>query len=63
MNTVIVIWNLLCLRHCEERSDKAIQTAAAEQSGLLRFARNDDQIDGHDNNTLPDDNASAIIEA
>jgi len=28
-------------RHCEERSDEAIQLAATE-SGLPRFARNDD---------------------
>ena len=27
-------------RHCEERSDEAIQQAGV-QSGLLRFARND----------------------
>src|SRR5262249_21185787 len=30
------------LRHCEERSDEAIQTCCAgATSGLLRFARND----------------------
>ena len=31
------------LRHCEERSDAAIQ-CGAHLSGLLRYARNDDQI-------------------
>jgi hypothetical protein len=32
-----------CLRrHCEERSDEAIQLfVAAKEAGLLRFARND----------------------
>jgi hypothetical protein len=29
-------------RHCEERRDEAIQTASSEDSGLLRFARNDE---------------------
>jgi hypothetical protein len=31
-----------CLtRHCEERSDEAIQRVSEGRSGLLRFARND----------------------
>ena len=30
------------LRHCEERSDKAIQSAARNGSGLLRYTRNDE---------------------
>jgi hypothetical protein len=29
-------------RHCEERSDEAIQFFRVRDSGLLRFARNDD---------------------
>ncbi|RDJ21951.1 hypothetical protein DWF00_26865 [Bosea caraganae] len=29
------------LRHCEERSDEAIQGPSSETSGLLRCARND----------------------
>ncbi|MGZ8329201.1 MAG: hypothetical protein ACXWUV_17020, partial [Allosphingosinicella sp.] len=29
-------------RHCEERSDEAIQFRLRGRSGLLRFARNDD---------------------
>jgi hypothetical protein len=28
-------------RHCEERSDEAIQLSAVPHYGLLRFARND----------------------
>ncbi len=32
-----------CLRHCEERSDAAIQ-CGTRRSGLLRYARNDDQV-------------------
>src|SRR5258707_11872996 len=28
-------------RHCEERSDEAIQLSIARRHGLLRFARND----------------------
>ena len=32
---------LWCRRHCEERSDAAIQRSV-NRSGLLRFARNDD---------------------
>jgi hypothetical protein len=31
-------------RHCEERSDEAIQSFFALQYGLLRFARNDDLL-------------------
>ena len=30
------------LRHCEERSDEAIQSVARNGSGLLRYARNDE---------------------
>jgi hypothetical protein len=30
-------------RHCEERSDEAIQGGSATRSGLLRYARNDDE--------------------
>jgi hypothetical protein len=33
-----------CARHCEERSDEAIQTFFAPHYGLLRFARNDDLL-------------------
>jgi hypothetical protein len=34
-------------RHCEERSDVAIQEQELKQStGLLRFARNDGPFDG-----------------
>ncbi len=29
-------------RHCEERSDEAIQGVASNRSGLLRYARNDE---------------------
>src|SRR5215218_8135925 len=29
------------VRHCEERSDEAIQNFVRSQDGLLRFARND----------------------
>src|SRR3954466_2725862 len=29
------------LRHCEERSDEAIQSFLGDDTGLLRFARND----------------------
>jgi len=30
-------------RHCEERSDEAIQTGSASETGLLRSARNDEE--------------------
>jgi hypothetical protein len=30
-------------RHCEERSDEAIQLCLAKEAGLLRFARNDEK--------------------
>jgi hypothetical protein len=30
-------------RHCEERSDEAIQKPSEGRTGLLRFARNDDK--------------------
>ena len=33
----------LAIRHCEERSDEAIQSFLVV-SGLLRFARNDDEM-------------------
>jgi len=32
-------------RHCEERSDAAIQLFLAARTGLLRFARNDGLAD------------------
>src|SRR5579884_3089337 len=32
---------LMSRRHCEERSDEAIQFWSAGKAGLLRFARND----------------------
>jgi hypothetical protein len=32
------------IRHCEERSDEAIQSVST--TGLLRFARNDDETTG-----------------
>jgi predicted enzyme related to lactoylglutathione lyase len=31
-------------RHCEERSDEAIQSGLSQQTGLLRFARNDERL-------------------
>src|SRR3546814_13415688 len=31
------------LRHCEERSDAAIQSVARHRPGLLRYARNDER--------------------
>ena len=34
--------NEFLFRHCEERSDKAIQSLVAQKTGLLRFARNDE---------------------
>jgi hypothetical protein len=45
VNRNIFMWQTRCdkfrlNRHCEERSDEAIQTAECE-AGLLRFARND----------------------
>jgi hypothetical protein len=52
-----------CSRHCESEATKQSILPPRKHSGLLRFARNDDQIDSHDNNALPDNNASAIIEA
>jgi hypothetical protein len=33
----------LSIRHCEERSDEAIQGAILGASGLLRFARDDEE--------------------
>ena len=33
--------NEFLFRHCEERSDEAIQSLVAQKTGLLRFARND----------------------
>ncbi|RQH04835.1 hypothetical protein EHH60_33525 [Bradyrhizobium sp. RP6] len=35
----------LSCRHCEERSDEAIQNLSGERTGLLRCARNDG-VDG-----------------
>jgi Fe-S cluster assembly ATP-binding protein len=35
---------LTLLRHCEERSDEAIQTGSASETGLLRSARNDEEM-------------------
>src|SRR3954471_3251434 len=40
-NTSFIVLFLLCC-HCEERGDEAIQSVL-RASGLLRFARNDDQ--------------------
>ena len=34
--------NGFLFRHCEERSDEAIQSLVAQKTGLLRFARNDE---------------------
>jgi hypothetical protein len=36
--------HLSLIRHCEERSDAAIQSAGARAAGLLRFARNDESV-------------------
>jgi len=36
----MAIFNLN-IRHCEERSDEAIQASDGRLRGLLRFARND----------------------
>jgi hypothetical protein len=33
----------LSIRHCEERSDEAIQGSIPGASGLLRFARNGEE--------------------
>jgi hypothetical protein len=63
MKSVIVMGTLLCgqssLRGAKRRSNPAVLLGY----GLLRFARNDDQIDVCDNTRLIDDDASAIIEA
>jgi xanthine dehydrogenase small subunit len=40
-------------RHCEERSDEAIQTSLAERAGLLRSVRNDDGALGLQHRTIP----------
>jgi hypothetical protein len=45
------------------RSEATTQLPPRKHLGLPRFARNDDQFNGHDNNALPDNNASVIIEA
>jgi hypothetical protein len=71
MNTVIVMGTSFFRRHCEptgpraarpdDRLREGIQFLAAATSGLLRRCapRNDDCK----HSTLPDNNASAIIEA
>ena len=45
--------NEFLFRHCEERSDEAIQSFVAQKTGLLRFARNDENGNARSPHPLP----------
>jgi hypothetical protein len=45
----------LIARHCEERSDEAIQSFFPPKDGLLRFARNDGNVERGPMNNVPKD--------